>query len=81
MSDSDVERESSTSFKIPRFKGKQGEDYGLWRMRLRAICRIKGVWSVVEKKVTTEQSEPSSGTSENISAATQSTAKKEKRLE
>ena len=47
-------------------------------MRLRAICRIKGVWIVVEKKVTTEQSEPSSGTTENISAATRSTAKKEK---
>ena len=47
-------------------------------MRLRAICRIKGVWSVVENKITTEQSEPSSGTTENVSAATRSTAKKEK---
>ena len=68
MSDSEVERESSTSLKTPRFKGKHEEDYGLWRMHLRAICRIKGVWSVVEKKVTTEQSEPSSGTT--VSAAT-----------
>ena len=78
MSNSEVERESSTSFKIPRFKGKHGEDYCLWRMRLRAICRIKGVWSVVENKITTEQCESSSTTTENISAATRSTTKKEK---
>ena len=78
MSDLEVERESSTSFKIPCLEGKQGEDYGLWRIRLRAICPTRGVWSVGEKKRTTEQSEPSSGTTENISSATRSTAKREK---
>lgn len=40
--------------KVPRFHGKQGEDYTLWRHRLRAACRIKGVWNVVAS--TTEHS-------------------------
>ena len=48
MSDSDVESTANSDTKIPRFHGKRGEDYGLWRLRLRAVCRIKGVWNVVE---------------------------------
>ena len=48
MSDSDGESNSGTGIKIPRFHGKRGEDYGLWRLRLRAACRVKGVWNVVE---------------------------------
>ncbi len=48
MSDSEIESEKSSGIKIPRFHGKRGDDYGLWRLRLRAACRVKGVWNVVE---------------------------------
>lgn len=48
MSDSDVESDMGTGIKIPRFYGRRGDDYGLWRLRLRAACRVKGVWNVVE---------------------------------
>ena len=34
--------------KLPRFHGNRGEDYGLWRHILRAACRFKGVWGVVD---------------------------------
>lgn len=64
MSDSEVESDTSSGVKIPRFHGKRGEDYTLWRHRLRAACRIKGLWNVV-----TSGSEQSS-----IAATTQDTA-------
>jgi len=48
MSDTDVESDVTSGFKIPRFHGKRDEDYGLWRLRLRAACRVKGIWSVVD---------------------------------
>ena len=47
MSDTENELGGSTGISIPRFHGRRGEDYALWRHRLRAICRIKGVWNVV----------------------------------
>lgn len=49
MSDSDCEISPGSTLKIPRFHGRRGEDYGLWRLRLRAACRIKGVWNLVER--------------------------------
>ena len=47
MSDTESELGGSTGVKIPRFHGRRGEDYALWRHRLRAMCRINGVWNVV----------------------------------
>ena len=48
MSESEVEADGTSGIKIPRFHGRRGDDYGLWRLRLRAACRVKGVWGVVE---------------------------------
>lgn len=48
MSETENEMDTNTGIKIPRFHGRRGEDYGLWRHRLRAACRIKGVWRVVD---------------------------------
>lgn len=48
MSESEAEMGEASVTKIPRFNGRRGEDYGLWRLRLRAACRIKGVWKLVE---------------------------------
>lgn len=48
MSDSDEDASQSSTTKIPRFNGRRGEDYGLWRLRLRAACRVKGVWNLVD---------------------------------
>ena len=48
MSESEVETDGTSGIKIPRFHGRRGEDYGLWRLRLRAACRVKGVWNVVD---------------------------------
>lgn len=56
MSESEMETEATNGIKISRFHGKRGEDYGLWRLRLRASCRVKGVWGVVDS------SAPSSST-------------------
>lgn len=48
MSESDGDTTRTNSTKIPHFHGKRGEDYGLWRMRLRAACRVKGLWNLIE---------------------------------
>ena len=56
MSDSENELGSSTSITLPRFHGRRGEDYALWRHRLRAICRIKGVWNVVNTGIASSES-------------------------
>lgn len=48
MSDTDNDQGNSIGMKLPRFNGKRGEDYGMWRHRLRAVCRLKGVWFVVD---------------------------------
>eukprot|EP00171_Calliarthron_tuberculosum_P005278 IDg5278t1 len=48
MSVSDIDIDSMSTIKIPRFLGRRGDDYGLWRLRLRAICRVKGLWGVFE---------------------------------
>ena len=45
---SEAEEETNIDLRIPRFNGSRTDDYGLWRMRLRAACRMKGVWDVVE---------------------------------
>lgn len=34
----------------PRFHGRNGDDYGLWLLKLRAACRIKRVWDIEESK-------------------------------
>lgn len=63
MSDTDTESNDRTSVtNIPRFHGKGGEDYGLWRLRLRAACRVKGVWKYVDKSLSAT---PSRDTSES----------------
>lgn len=46
--------------KTPRFLGRRGEDVTLWRNRLRAACRVKTVWNIVNN------GSASSQTSENI---------------
>ena len=51
MSDTNAEFETSSGMKLPRFHGNRGEDYGLWRHRLRAACRVKGVWAPVHERV------------------------------
>ena len=56
MSGTDLEAECACVINIPRFHGRQGEDYGLWRSRLRAACRIKGVWGLVDKETSSEAS-------------------------
>lgn len=45
---SEFEKDTNVSFKIPCFNETRNEDYGLWRMRVRAACRLKTVWIVVE---------------------------------
>lgn len=52
MSDFDAEANDSSGIKIPWFHWRRGEDYGLWRLRLRAACRVKGVWNAVESFLT-----------------------------
>lgn len=46
-SDTDNDRDAFTGMKIPRFHGKRGEDFILWRHRLRAHAesRVIGVLS------------------------------------
>lgn len=48
LSDTDVESEKFSGMKIFRFHGHRGEDYELWRYRLRAACGFKGIWGVVD---------------------------------
>lgn len=49
MSVSDAEADKLLAFKFPRFHGKRGEDYGLWRLRLRAALRVRILWSLTRK--------------------------------
>lgn len=51
MSETDNDTINSSGIKIPRFHGRRGADYGLWRHRLRAECQLKDVWRVVEPSV------------------------------
>ena len=55
MDDSHDEKIGTSVSRIPRFNGKRGEDYGLWRLRLKAICRIKGVWAYVQSTPTQDK--------------------------
>lgn len=50
MSDSETDPNGSTEIKLPRFHGRRGEEYGLWRLRLRVACRVKEVWGVVKNQ-------------------------------
>ena len=74
MSDSEVETNSGTGIKIPRFHGKRGDDYGLWRLRLRAACRVKGVWNVVDRTAS------STSTSETTHPGTTAASESAKRV-
>jgi hypothetical protein len=57
MSDSEADNQnSSSSHRIPRFHGKRGEDYGLRRLRLRAACRAKKLWSLGDPAVVGDSS-------------------------
>lgn len=67
----DSESETSTTLKLPRFYGKRNEDYGLWRMRLRAACRVKGVWRAVESGSSSETAEQNSESLEQPSTSDQ----------
>jgi hypothetical protein len=52
MSDREADNHnSSSSDRIPRFTGKRGEDYGLWRLRLHGACRAKKLWPLVDPDV------------------------------
>lgn len=69
----DSETDSSLSLKVPRFHGRRSDDYTLWRMRLRAACRVKGVWDAVENST-----DCSSDTSSQTTHGTQLKLKQEK---
>lgn len=75
MTESESEVDFSSGLKIPRFNGKQGEDYGLWRMRLRAACRVKGVWGIVESS---SDSNSESTTTSSATTSVTSSVKREK---
>ena len=62
MSESEAESTGSSEIKIPRFHGRRDEDYGLWRLRLRAACRVKGLWNVVDTSSSATSSESTSTT-------------------
>jgi len=76
MSGTDNDVETSSGLKLPRFHGKRGEDYGLWRHRLRAACRIKGVWDVVNG--TPDSSAATADSTTPSDTAPQTMAKREK---
>lgn len=80
MADSDTE---TSSLKLVRFHGKRGEDYGLWRMRLRAACRVKGVWKVVEStsETTSQTSLASTSLEKDSQQPSSSVSVPEKHLE
>jgi hypothetical protein len=59
MSDSEADNNnSSSSHRSPRFHGKRGEDYGLWRLRLRTACRTKKLWFLFDPAVIGDSSKP-----------------------
>lgn len=78
MSDID-EKDFSSGKKLPCFYGKRGEDYGLWRHRLRLACRMKGVWNIVTNECSTsETTETTTAATTGIGAAVFSTNMNEK---
>ena len=48
MSESEDELGKTSTTEIPGYYGRRGEDYGLWRLRLRAACRVKGLWRICD---------------------------------
>ena len=79
MSESEVESDPTNGLKIPRFHGRRGEDYGLWRHRLRAACRVKGVWSVVERSSTSQTTSTTTAGARDVTTLdARTTAKREK---
>ena len=48
MAEFGFDSNDSSGVKITRLHGRQVEHYGLCRPRLRAICRVQNVWSLVE---------------------------------
>ena len=56
MTGSEGDTDGLSGLRIPRFEGNRGEDYGLWRFRLRAACRVKGLWDVVQPRSGVEES-------------------------
>lgn len=48
--------------KIYCFHGRRCNDYGLWRLRLRAACRVKGVWKLIDKQSTAATSSDTTAT-------------------
>lgn len=48
MSETDSDEIPSSGIKIHRFHERRGEPYGLWNHLLRAACRVKNVWRVMD---------------------------------
>lgn len=61
MPESEFEDCGSSGFKISSFIGRLVDYYGHWCLLLRAVCRVKGVWGVLE---------PSTGASSTTTAIT-----------
>ena len=59
MTDSETEIDSITSRKFPLLNGRKGENYGLWRLCLRAPWHVKGFWNAVQPE-NDDESESSS---------------------
>ena len=76
MSDTETEFETSFGMKLPRFHRNRGEDYGLWRHRLRAACRVKGVWGIVD--ITQASATTSDSTPDQALDSLRTMAKREK---
>ena len=53
---------SSRTSRVPVFNGTSQDDYGLWRLRLRAELRTKGVWKYVNPNTSSSTSSTTSGT-------------------
>lgn len=75
MSDTDGEFDKPRGLKIPYFHGRRGEDYGLWRHRLRAACRVKSIWSVGEVVSPSATASSSNETTQQDSSAVDSRLK------
>lgn len=56
-----METEKTSASSIPRYHGRRGEDNGLWSLRLRAACRVKGVWYLVDNVSLTSTTKTSTG--------------------
>ena len=80
MSDSEDDSPRSSTSKILRFHGRRGEDNELWRLRLRASCRVKGLWDLVNKPQSEwnnckARTDEQSGTAKDLTSSTTNATK------